>query len=170
MAGGGSGDTGEMAAANGGNARPIVFRGVSELVLDAKGRLAIPSRHRDGLVSGGNGHLVITADPGACLLVYPAAAWDPIQTRLMGLSSFDDKIRSLQRLIVGHADDVELDAVGRILIPPALRRYASLDKRVVLVGQGQKLELWDEVKWQAQIAQTIAFPGVLPPGLEGFSL
>ncbi|MFI4888447.1 MAG: division/cell wall cluster transcriptional repressor MraZ [Burkholderiales bacterium] len=170
MAGGSNGDNGEPAAANGGSARAIVFRGVSELVLDAKGRLAIPSRHRDGLVSGGNGHLVITADPGACLLVYPIAAWEPIEARLMGLSSFDDRIRSLQRLIVGHADDVELDAAGRILIPPALRRYAGLDKRVVLVGQGRKLELWDEVKWQAQIAQTIAFPGALPPGLEGLSL
>ena len=88
----------------------------------------------------------------------------------MGLSSFDDRIRSVQRLLVGHADDVDLDAAGRILVPPALRRYAGLDKRVVLVGQGQKLELWDEVKWQAQIAQTITFPGGLPPGLQGLSL
>jgi MraZ protein len=88
----------------------------------------------------------------------------------MGLSSFDNAIRSVQRLLVGHADDVDLDAAGRVLVPPALRRYAGLDKRVVLVGQGQKLELWDEVKWQAQIAQTITFPGGLPPGLQGVSL
>jgi MraZ protein len=140
------------------------------LVLDAKGRLAIPARHREGLAADRNGHLVITADRGGCLLIYPLGAWEPIQARLMELSSFDDSIRSLQRLLVGHADDVELDAAGRILVPPALRRYAGLDKRVVLVGQGQKLELWDEAKWQAQIAQTIAFPGALPPGLEGFSL
>jgi MraZ protein len=140
------------------------------LVLDAKGRLAIPARHREGLAADRNGHLVITADRGGCLLFYPLGAWEPIQARLMELSSFDDSIRSLQRLLVGHADDVELDAAGRILVPPALRRYAGLDKRVVLVGQGQKLELWDEAKWQAQIAQTIAFPGALPPGLEGFSL
>lgn len=165
-----NGDGGEAPAADGGSGRPMVFRGVSELVLDAKGRLAIPARHREGLVSGGNGRLVITADHGGCLLIYPLASWEPIQARLMGLSSFDDTIRSLQRLIVGHADDVELDAAGRILIPPALRRYAGLDKRVVLVGQGQKLELWDEVRWQAQIAQTIAFPGPLPRGLEGLSL
>jgi MraZ protein len=170
VAGVGSVDTGQTAMPNGGNARSAVFRGVSELVLDAKGRLAIPARHRDGLVNGSAGHLIVTADHGGCLLIYPLAAWEPIQKRLMDLSSFDDKIRSLQRLIVGHADDVELDAAGRILIPPALRRYAGLDKRVVLVGQGQKLELWDEAKWQAQIAQSIAFPGPLPPGLEGFSL
>ncbi|MEO8535964.1 MAG: division/cell wall cluster transcriptional repressor MraZ [Betaproteobacteria bacterium] len=147
-----------------------MFRGVSELLLDAKGRIAIPSRHRDGLAVGNGGHLVITADHGGCLLIYPRATWEPIQTALMGLSSFDDRIRSVQRLLVGHADDVELDAAGRILVPPALRRYAGLDKRVVLVGQGQKLELWDEAKWQAQIAQTITFPGGLPAGLEGLSL
>jgi MraZ protein len=165
-----NGDGGETAGPNGGHGRSVVFRGVSELVLDAKGRLAIPARHRDGLVSGGEGRLVITADHGGCLLIYPIRAWEPIQAQLMGLSSFDDTIRSLQRLIVGHADDVDLDAAGRILIPPALRRYAGLDKRVVLVGQGQKLELWDEAKWQAQIAQSIAFPGPLPRGLEDLSL
>jgi MraZ protein len=166
---GGNGESGEAAAADRGIGGPL-FRGVSELVLDAKGRLAIPARHREGLAATNGGRLVITADHGGCLLIYPQATWEPIQARLMALSSFDDRIRSVQRLLVGHADDVELDAAGRILVPPALRRYAGLDKRVVLVGQGQKLELWDEVKWQAQIAQSITFPGGLPAGLEGLSL
>jgi MraZ protein len=166
---GGNGDGADASAANGGIARTF-FRGVSELVLDAKGRLAIPSRHREALVVGSDGRVVVTADPGGCLLICPPTAWEPLQAQLMSLSSFDVTIRSLQRLIVGHADDVELDAAGRILVPPALRRYAALDKRVVLVGQGQKLELWDEAKWQAQVAQTIAFPGPLPRGLEGLSL
>ena len=170
MAGGRNSDGGDETGPVDGNGRATVFRGISELILDAKGRLAIPARHRDGLASGSDGRLVITADRGGCLLIYPLAAWEPIQSRLMELSSFDDNIRSLQRLLVGHADDVDIDAAGRILVPPALRRYAGLDKRVMLVGQGQKLELWDEGKWQAQIAQTIAFPGALPPGLEGFSL
>lgn len=168
MAGGGNGGMTDAAASEG-TARRSVFRGVSELVLDAKGRLAIPARHREGL-AGGNGRVIITADHGGCLLVYPESEWQPIEAQLMALSSFDDKIRSLQRLIVGHADEVEIDAAGRILVPPALRRYAGLDKRVVLVGQGRKLELWDDVKWQAQIAQTISFPDGLPPGLEGLSL
>ena len=168
MAGGGNGDMTE--AANGGNGRRWAFRGVSELVLDVKGRLAVPARHRDGLAAGGNGSLIITADNSGCLLIYPLTAWEPIETQLMSLSSFDDGIRRLQRLIVGHANEVEIDSAGRILIPPALRRYAGLDKRVVLVGQGQKLELWDDAKWQAQIAQTITFPDGLPAGLEGLSL
>ena len=149
---------------------PAAFRGIAQVVLDAKGRLAIPARHRDGLANGA-ASLVITADPSGCLLLYPLAAWEPIQARLMSLSSFDEQIRSLQRLLVGHADDVEIDSAGRILVPPALRRYARLDKHVVLVGQGRKFELWDEAAWQAQTAKAIAFPASgLPPELDGFSL
>ena len=148
-----------------------VFRGVTELALDAKGRLAIPTRHRDALMAASAGRMVLTADPSRCLLLYPLAAWEPIQTRLMSLSSFNERIRGLQRLLVGHADDVELDGAGRILVPPALRRYASLDKQVVLVGQGHKFELWDEAQWTAQTTQTIAFPADgLPPELDGVSL
>jgi MraZ protein len=166
---GGDGVAGKSSENGGADGRAL-FRGVSDLVLDAKGRLAVPARHRDGLVAGSAGRLVLTADHAGCLLIYPLRAWEPIQERLMALPSFDDRMRSIQRLYVGHADDVELDAAGRILIPPALRRYASLDKRVVLVGQGPKLELWDDARWQAQIARTIAFPSGLPSGLEGLSL
>jgi len=147
-----------------------VFRGVTALVLDAKGRLAIPAKHREAL-AGTRGELVLTADPSRCLLLYPRASWEPIQAQLMALSSFDPRVRGLQRLLVGHADDVEVDAAGRILVPPALRRYASLDKRVVLVGQGRKLELWDEAQWEFQTAQAIALPNDGPPAdLAGFSL
>jgi MraZ protein len=126
---------------------------------------------RLALTPAGDGRLVLTADPSRCLLLYPLAAWEPIQTRLMALSSFNEQIRGLQRMLVGHADDVEIDAAGRILVPPALRRYAGLDKHVVLVGQGQKFELWDEAQWQVETAQAIAFPANgLPPELDGFSL
>ena len=155
-----------------GRSEPVshLFRGVTHVTLDAKGRLAVPSRHRDALAIGG-APMVITADPSRCLLLYPQAEWEPIQQRLMSLSSFDERIRSLQRLIVGHADDVELDAAGRILIPPALRHYARLDKRVMFVGQGRKFELWDEAAWAQQTAQAITFPADgLPPALDGFSL
>jgi MraZ protein len=159
------------AGSQGSGQEPSQFRGVSELALDAKGRLAIPARHRDALVADGEQRVVVTADPSRCLLVYPLAAWAPIQARLMALSSFDDRIRGLQRLIVGHADDVEIDGAGRILVPQALRRYASLDRRVVLVGQGRKFELWDDAAWAARMAQAVAFdPNALPPALDGFSL
>jgi MraZ protein len=164
----------EAKSETGGDA-PTTFRGVTHLALDAKGRLAIPARHREALLAngqgGGNSTVVLTADPSRCLLLYPCAAWEPIQARLMALSSFSAEIRGLQRLLVGHADDVDVDGSGRILVPPALRQYAALDHRVVLVGQGNKFELWDEAKWQEQTARTIAFPaGGLPPELDGFSL
>lgn len=164
--------------ASGGNGAGAVFRGVSQLALDAKGRLAIPAKHRNALAPGAAdaepsapGAVVITADPSRCLLVYPRLAWDPIQARLMALSSFNPEIRSLQRLIVGFADDVDLDGNGRILIPPALRDYASLDHHVVLVGQGNKFELWDAARWNDATARAITFPSSgLPPELDGFSL
>jgi MraZ protein len=89
----------------------------------------------------------------------------------MALSSFNEQIRGLQRLLVGHADDVDMDGAGRILIPPSLRQYAALDHRVVLVGQGSKFELWDDARWQQQTERAITFPaGQLPPELDGFSL
>jgi MraZ protein len=157
----------EAGAADGG----VVFRGVTHLALDNKGRLAIPARHREALLDRADGHMVLTADPSRCLLLYPYPEWEPIEKRLMALSSFNEKIRGLQRLLVGHADDVELDGAGRILVPPALRQFATLDKRVVLVGQGNKFELWDEEQWQDRTSQAVAFPaGGLPPELDGFSL
>jgi MraZ protein len=89
----------------------------------------------------------------------------------MVLSSFNEPIRRLQRLLVGHAEDVEMDNAGRILVSPALRRYAGLDHRVVLVGQGNKFELWDEARWEEQTTQAITFSaGALPTELDGFSL
>jgi MraZ protein len=151
-----------------------IFRGVTQLALDAKGRFAIPGKHRIALVGAADGSertLIVTADPSRCLLVYPRATWEPIQARLMALSSFNDEIRRLQRLLVGHADEVDMDGAGRVLVPPALREYAGLEHRIVLVGQGNKFELWDDTKWNEQTALAIRFPaGGLPPELDGFSL
>ena len=157
---------------NGGGGAPgavPAFRGVTELVLDAKGRLAVPARHRETLAATGDSRLVITADPSRCLLIFPRVVWEPIQNRLMSLSGFDERIRGLQRLLVGHADDAELDGSGRILVTPALRAFPRLERDVVLVGQGRRFELWGAQEWQAQMAQAIAFDG-LPPGLTDFSL
>jgi MraZ protein len=152
-----------------------VFRGVAKLALDNKGRLAVPARHRDALQARCGGKLVLTADPSHCLLLYPLPEWEPIQKKLMGLSSFHDTTRSLQRLLVGHADDVELDGAGRILVPPVLRDYAKLDKHVALVGQSNRFEIWNEADWDAKwLAEDGALPnfraGEMPPELDGFSL
>ncbi len=148
-----------------------MFRGVATLNLDSKGRLAVPSRYRDALMVHGAGRVVVTADPSQCLLLFPLPEWEPIEKKLNSLSSFNPQTRSLQRLLVGNAADLELDSAGRVLLPAMLRQFAALEKNVVLVGQGVKFELWNEERWQAQMEQALVFKdGVIPPELEGFSL
>lgn len=148
-----------------------MFRGISQLNLDVKGRLAIPARHRDVLLERCSGHLVITADADHCLLVYPLPDWELIQQKLEGLSNLDPRVRELQRRLIGFAVDVEMDGAGRVLISPALRDYAELGKAVVLVGQGKKFELWNKDNWDQMISGGRSFAaGGLPAELEGFSL
>ena len=148
-----------------------MFRGATSLNLDEKGRMAIPSRHRDALRAQCDGHLVLTAHPHRCLLLYPQPAWDPIQARMMSLSSFDRQSSALQRLLVGYAEDLELDNSGRLLVSPALREFANLEKQAMLVGQGSHFELWNLDAWRTQLEQiTTGDDMVLPAELEGFSL
>ena len=124
-----------------------MFRGITQLCLDSKSRFAVPAKYREELLSSCAGNLVITADPSRCLLIYPQPSWEPIEKKLNSLSSFNPQSRSLQRLIVGNACDVEMDGTGRILVVTPLRQFASLVKDIVLVGQGEKFELWDAEKW-----------------------
>jgi len=131
----------------------------------------MPARYREVLQVRANGKLVITADSALCLLIYAAPDWEPIQQRLMSLSSFNPRTRDLQRLLVGNASDVEMDGAGRILVPAPLRKFAGLERDVALIGQGGRFELWDEVKWDTQIEKSIALnEDGIPPELEGFSL
>ena len=148
-----------------------MFRGVAHLNLDSKGRLAVPARFREALSARSSGQVVVTADSDRCLLIYPLPDWEPIEQKLMSLSSFNAQIRELQRRLVGYAEDVAIDGTGRILVPPALRQFAQLDKSVVLVGQGNKVELWNKENWE-QLMDRGGGPGAggLPPELEGFSL
>ena len=148
-----------------------MFQGAAQLNLGNKGRFAIPTRYRDMLLAHCAGNLVLTADADGCLLMYPQPDWQPIYDKLNKLSSFNPKSRALQRRLIGYAEDVLMDGAGRVLVSPALRSYAALDKRVMLVGQGGKFEIWDETKWQAQQEIGLSFiEGELPPELEGFSL
>lgn len=126
-----------------------MFRGVHNINLDAKGRMAVPARFRDSLMQEEQGALVITIDTEErCLLVYPLKEWEPIQAKLEALPSFNSAARRIQRLIIGHATDVDLDGSGRILLPAPLREYAGLEKKMVMMGQGNKFELWNEAHWQ----------------------
>lgn len=148
-----------------------MFRGIAQLNLDSKGRLAVPSRHRDSLFERCGGHLVITADADRCLLIYPLPDWELIQQKLESLSNLDPRVRELQRRLIGFAVDVDMDGAGRILISPALRQFAQLEKNVVLVGQGRKFELWNHENWEQLIDRAGGFgAGGLPSELEGFSL
>lgn len=148
-----------------------MFQGATQLNLDSKGRLVIPTRYRDMLLAHCAGQLVLTADADGCLLVYPQPEWQPIREKLMKLSAFDPRIRALQRFLVGHAEDSVMDATGRVLVSPTLRTFAVLDKHVMLVGQGNKFELWDEARWQEQNEKMTGFTSDnLPPELEGFTL
>lgn len=147
-----------------------MFQGASELSLDAKGRLAVPTRHRDALQSGAS-TVVLTAHPDGCLLLYPRLAWEPIGARVQALSSFNEQARAWQRLLVGFAEEIEPDAQGRILVSPTLRGFASLKKDVMLVGQGSHFELWDVALWNEVLLKAInQASSSPPPGAENFSL
>ncbi len=148
-----------------------MFRGATSLNLDAKGRLAVPSRHRDALFAESAGRVVLTAHPHRCLLLYPQPAWEPIQAKIMSLSSFDRQSSALQRLLVGYAEDLEIDSAGRLLVSQALREFAGLEKQAMLVGQGSHFELWSMDSWKAQLEKVMAAEDMeLPAELEGFSL
>ena len=148
-----------------------MFRGVSTVSLDSKSRVVVPARHRDVLMATSGGRVILTADPGGCLLLYAVSDWEPIEKKLATLSDFDERTRSIKLLLVGNAHDMEMDGAGRVLVPPMLRRFAGLDKNVVLAGQVSRVELWSEERWDARIAQAQSFKdGGLPPELEGFTL
>lgn len=129
----------------------LVFRGSNEINMDAKGRMAIPARYRDMLTTECEGCLVATIDiQDPCLWIYPLPKWQEIESEIGALPTFNPETRRLQRLLIGHARDLELDTNGRVLIPPELRNYAGLDKKVVLLGQNHRLELWSQERWSSR--------------------
>jgi MraZ protein len=147
-----------------------VFQGAAALNMDAKGRIAVPTRHRDALTRDA-GKMVLTGHPEGCLLLYPAPAWEPIRTKVMGFPSLDPLASRWKRVLVGFAEEIELDGAGRMLVSPELRNFARLDKRVMMVGQGSHFELWAVDAWEQQLAALAAQPGQgLPPGMEDFAL
>ena len=125
----------------------MMFRGATKVTLDAKGRLAIPTRYRDRILSRSNGEVVVTVDRDYCLLIYPYPDWEEIERKLIRLPTMNKQARRLQRLMVGYATEMELDANGRILISKELREFANLDRQAILLGQGKKFELWNDKSW-----------------------
>jgi MraZ protein len=135
----------------------VVFRGVQHINLDAKGRLSVPARQRESLLDISAGSVVVTIDTqSSCLVLYPLREWERIERDVQNLPTLNPAVRRFQRLVLGYASDLDLDSNGRILLPGALREYAHLEKRVVLVGQGNKLELWAESLWEAECEAALA--------------
>lgn len=139
----------------------FAFRGGPVLTLDAKGRLTVPARYRDVLVSTVAGQLVIAKNPAGCLTLYPKPVWEAFETDIARLPM---KFEGWRRLYIGSASDVEIDGASRVLIPPELRAWAGLEREVVFMGVGDKFELWDKARYEAGEAMTIA--GGLPEELQ----
>ncbi|HVC01047.1 MAG TPA: division/cell wall cluster transcriptional repressor MraZ [Steroidobacteraceae bacterium] len=150
-----------------------MFRGANKLTLDAKGRIVMPTRYRERLQELCGGRLVVTVDKDRCLLLYPLSDWEVIERKLMQLPTLNPQARRLQRLMVGHATDIELDGHGRLLLPPKLREFAMLARDAMLIGQGMRFELWDEARWDARRDEWLAgeeSAGDLPTELETLTL
>lgn len=134
-----------------------MFRGATSVSLDSKGRLAIPTRYRSELLEKHHGKLVCTVDiRQPCLLLYPLFEWEMIEQKLLALSNFDPTQRSIQRVMQGFATECEMDSAGRILLSPVLRQHRQLEQQIMLVGQLNKFEIWQDKQWQLQIAEDLA--------------
>lgn len=151
-----------------------MFRGVTNINLDAKGRMAMPTRYRERLAEHCGGQMVVTIDTEEhCLLIYPIEEWEVIQRKIEALPSFNKEARRIQRLLIGHATDIDIDSSGRLLLTQPLRDYAQLDKKAVLLGQGKKFELWSEDLWMQRRDAYIEDKGAaegLPDELQTLSL
>ena len=124
--------------------------------LDAKGRIVLPARYRERLAEICNSQLVVTIDTDQpCLLIYPRNEWESIEEKIEALPSFNPTTRRIQRVLIGHATDVEVDSNGRTLLSNPLREFAKLGRKVVLIGQGKKFELWDEVLWAEHMGECL---------------
>lgn len=148
-----------------------VFQGSHSITMDNKGRIAVPAKQRECLVSLCEGRIVMTAHTeDRCVLVYPESEWDVIRPKIEALPTFNKHALRAQRLLIGYATSLELDANGRVLVPPTLRDYAGLDKNLMLVGLGKKLELWSETNWLQSVANMQLDDDALPAEMLSLSL
>lgn len=126
----------------------LFFRGINSINMDTKGRLAIPKRYRESIAEASENQLVATIDlHSPCLLIYTMDEWEVIERKLMSLPNMDPQARLVQRLLLGHASEMEMDGQGRVLLPSLLREHAKLEKEAILLGQGNKFELWSQEAW-----------------------
>jgi MraZ protein len=142
----------------------LVFQGASALSMDAKGRLAVPVRHRDALQALCEGQLTITKNPDGCLMIFPRPAWEAFRDKIAALPM---SAAGWKRIFLGNAQDVEIDSAARVLVAPELRVAAGLQKDVMLLGMGSHFELWDAERYAAHEAAVMAEP--MPQALQDFT-
>ena len=139
-----------------------MFRGECSLSIDSKGRIAVPSRYRERLSDHCGGKLVVTISLlERCLTVYPFPSWQRIENELRELPALDAKAQAISHLLIGHANECEIDSHGRFLLPQNLREFASLDKQIRMVGQVSKFELWADTLWAARREEMLGQVGEL---------
>jgi MraZ protein len=141
-----------------------VFQGASSISLDAKGRLSVPTRHRDVLAVGAANLLTITRHPHGCLMVFPRPEWEKFRERIAALPM---SAQWWKRIFLGNAMDVEMDGTGRVLVSPELRNAAGIEKDAMLLGMGNHFELWDKATYEAREAE--AMRGEMPDVFKEFS-
>jgi len=142
----------------------LVFQGASALALDAKGRMAVPARHRDALQALCEGQLTVTKHPEGCLMVFPRPAWETFRDKVAALPM---SASGWKRVFLGNAMDVEIDGASRVLVSPELRAAAGLSKEVMLLGMGSHFELWDAQRYAAHEAEVMA--QAMPDALQDFT-
>lgn len=152
-----------------------MFRGINLMNIDPKGRFAIPTKYRQKIIEESNGCMVMTIDTDeACLLLYTLSRWEEVEEKIQALPSFDPAVRRIQRLLIGHASEVEMDTQGRLLLPTVLRDLLTLDKQMVLLGQGHRFEIWSQARWererQAWMEEGVVKQGLSLEQLKGLSL
>ena len=129
-----------------------MFKGIHNINLDGKGRLTIPTKYRNTITDQSNGSMVVTMDTEEkCLLLYPSTIWATIEKKINNLPSFSKNHRRIQRILIGHAEDLDIDSAGRILLSKPLRLAADMTKKITLIGQGQKFEIWNEDTWNTKV-------------------
>jgi MraZ protein len=141
-----------------------VFQGASSISLDAKGRLSVPTRHRDVLGATAAHQLTITKHPHGCLMIFPRPEWEKFRDRIAALPM---SAQWWKRIFLGNAMDVELDGTGRVLVSPELRAAAGIEKETMLLGMGNHFELWDKATYEAKEAE--ALRGEMPDVFKEFS-
>jgi MraZ protein len=141
----------------------LSFYGASALTLDGKGRLAVPTRHRDVLVATGDARLTLTKHPDGALILFPRSAWEAFSASVvrlpMGASDW-------KRIFLGHAMELEIDGSSRILIAPELRTFAGLSRDVLLLGMGRHFEIWDAQRYGEREAAALKSP--MPDAIRDF--